>query len=87
MEQARKPGTRPRGDRAAISMRVPIDQRAIYEARAAELGIPLSSWAAIKLAEAEGLPIPDYVADEIRKAEEKRRHEDELEELQMPRSA
>lgn len=85
--QRRKPGTRPRGDRAAISLRVPKDQRAIYEQRAAELGIPLSSWVAIKLAEAEGLDVPAYVQEEIRKAALLREITASQEELPLARSA
>lgn len=87
VQQRRKPGTRPRGDRAAISLRVPVDQRAVYEERASELGIPLSSWVAIKLAEAEGLPVPDYVQEEIRKAALQRQFAAGQEELPLARSA
>lgn len=86
-QQRRKPGTRPRGQRTAISVRVPVDQRSIYEERAAELGIPLSSWVTIKLAEAEGLEVPDYVQEEIRRAARRRQYESEQEELPLARTA
>lgn len=87
VQQRRKPGTRPRGDRGAISVRVPVDQRSIYEELAAELGIPLSSWVAKQLAEAQGLEIPDYIQEEIRKATLRRQFESGQEELPLARSA
>lgn len=85
MDQGRKRGMPSRGERSAISIRVPIDQRAVFEERAAALGIPLSSWSAIVLAEAAGLPIPDYVEKEIRKAAARRAIEEGQEELPLAR--
>ena len=67
-------------------MRVPVDQRTVYEEQAAALGIPLSSWVALKLAEAQKLPIPDYVQEEIRKAQARRALEAGQEELPLARA-
>lgn len=86
-EQRRKPGTRPRGERANITVRVPVDQHEVYSAHAAELGIPIGSYVALTLAKIEGLPIPDYIEEEIRKAASRRAHEAEQEELPLARSA
>lgn len=76
----------PRGERSAISIRVPVDQRAVYEEQAAALGIPLSSWTAIVLAESVGLPIPDYVEKEIHKAAARRALQEGQEELPLART-
>ena len=54
-----------RGDRSNVTVRVPVEHRAVYEARADELGIALGSWIALKLAEAEGLEVPDYLKREL----------------------
>lgn len=68
-------------------MRVPAEQAEIYRQRADELGIPLSSWVALVLAQRENLVIPDYVQDEINKAERERAVEATRQEFDMPRSA
>lgn len=71
-------------------MRIPGDHADTYKHRADTLGIPLSSWITLALAEHEGLPIPDYVQKEIRKAAEERAAraaEQEIDMLDMPRSA
>lgn len=86
-EQRRKPGTRPRGDRASLIVRTPVEQHEIYLAHANELGIPLGSWVALTLAKAEGLPVPEYIEEEIRKAASRRAQEAEQEELPLARSA
>lgn len=67
-ETPKRGGQPSRGDRSNVTVRVPTEHRAVYEARAAELGIPLGSWVAIKLAEAEGLEVPDYIEREIARA-------------------
>ncbi|MCE7483552.1 MULTISPECIES: hypothetical protein [Microbacterium] len=85
----RRRGTRPRGKRTAITVRVPDDQYEQYSRDADALGIPIGSWAAIQLAASKGLEIPEYINQEIRKAAE-RRHAEETahaEELPMLRSA
>lgn len=64
----RRRGTRPRGSRTAITVRVPDDQYEQVLRDADALGIPIGSWAAIQLAASKGLEIPDYINEEIRKA-------------------
>lgn len=61
MPERRKPGPKPRGDRGTVASRVPVDQKAFYEERAAEAGLPLSDYVAVLLAQAHGLPVPDYI--------------------------
>jgi len=68
----RKPGTRPKGPREPITTRVPTPHHHVFEARAKELGISVSSWVALKLAEVEDLPIPDFVQLDLDKARAKR---------------
>lgn len=68
-------------------MRIPGDQAEIYRGRAEELGIPLSSWIALALAEHENLDVPSYVRDEIKKATIERAVRVMEQELDMPRSA
>ena len=87
--EPRRRGTRPRGKRTAITVRVPDDQYELYSREADELGIPIGSWAAIQLAHAQGLEIPQYITEEIRKATERRSVQDHAhaEELPMLRSA
>ncbi len=68
-------------------MRIPGDQAEIYRGRAEELGIPLSSWIALALAEHENLDIPSYVRAEIKKATIERAVRAMEQELDMPRSA
>ena len=59
MARGRKPGTRPKGERSAITVRVPIDHKAVYdEARG---GMPLSDYLALVLARAHELAEPSYV--------------------------
>lgn len=82
-------GTRPRGNRTAITVRVPDEQYAEYASQAEELGIPIGSWAAIVLARSQGLEVPEYIRTEIRKAKERRLADEasRAEELAMPKSA
>jgi hypothetical protein len=77
----------PRGERAAFTVRFPVAQNAVYEERAAELGIPIGSWVALRLAQVEGLPVPAYIEEEIKRAESKRAHEAEQGEFPLARSA
>jgi len=76
-----------RGERHPHTVRIPVTQNAHYEERAETLGIPIGSWIVLKLAESEGLPVPDYIQKELRKAEAERAAEAEREELPMARSA
>ena len=86
-EQARRRGPQPRGDRVGVTMRIPGDQAEAYKRRANALGIPLSSWITLALAEHEGLSVPDYVQAEISKSARKRAGRATEQELDMPRSA
>jgi len=57
-----KPGTRPKGDRRAITVRVPVDQWEEFDAARRIAGYSsLSDYVAALLAEQHGLPVPDYV--------------------------
>lgn len=79
----RKRGTRPRGNRSAITVRVPDDQYEIYAKEAATLGIPIGSWVAIQLAQTKHLDIPPYITAEIVKAEERRKADEREKERDM----
>lgn len=68
-------------------MRIPDEHAEIYKQRAEDLGIPLSSWIALTLAEHESLPIPGYVREEILKAKRERLLVAMELELDMPQSA
>ena len=60
-------GRRHLGERGYVPVRPPIDQKQVYSERADALGISLGSWAVMRLAQAEGLPVPDYIQDELAK--------------------
>lgn len=57
----RKPGQQPKGDRAAITVRVPRDHYDVIFAAAQAAGLSLSDYVTVILAEQHGLPVPDYV--------------------------
>ena len=86
-QSGRRRGPEPRGDRVGVTMRIPGDQAEVYRSRAEELGIPLSSWIALALAEHEQLDVPSYVRSEIKKATIERAVRALEEELDMPQSA
>jgi hypothetical protein len=88
-EAPRRRGTRPRGSRTAITVRVPDEQYARYAREAEKLGIPIGSWAAIVLAESQHFEIPQYIKTEISKAAERRNADQRThaEELPLPKSA
>lgn len=86
-ETTRRRGPQPRGERVGVTMRLPDEHAEIYKHRADELGIPLSSWIALALAEHENLNVPGYVQDEIKKATRKRILASLELELDMPKSA
>ncbi len=61
MESRRKPGTRPKGDRRAITVRVPTGHHPVYESAAAAAGYDnLSDYVNALLAEHHGLAVPAY---------------------------
>ena len=89
-QQVRRRGPQPKGDRVGITMRLPGNHAGTYRQRADQLGISLSSWIAMALAEYEGLQVPDYVQKEIRKAADERaarEREQEIDMLDMPKTA
>lgn len=77
----------PRGPRVSTTARFPEEHGDVFKARADALGIPLSSWITLALSEHERLAVPDYIRDELRKAEQQRRTRESEQELDMPRSA
>ena len=68
-------------------MRIPDEQAEVYKGRADALGIPLSSWITLALAEHEGLSVPEYVQADINKAARERAIRAMEMELDMPRTA
>ena len=61
MEPRRKPGTRPKGERRAITVRVPAEQRPVYERAATAAGYDnLSDYVTALLAEHHSLAVPAY---------------------------
>jgi len=70
----RRPGTPPKGDRSAITVRVPRSHRSVYEQAAAQQGLPLSDYIGVLLARAHELQDPDYVH---------RGHHEDQEELRL----
>ncbi len=72
MSIAGGPGRKHLGERGYVPVRPPINQKLVYEERARSMGISLGSWAVMRLAEAENLPVPEYIQDEIARAEARR---------------
>ncbi len=54
-------GPQPKGDRSAITVRIPKTHRALYERAAVEAGVPLGDYIALALARAHQLEDPEYV--------------------------
>jgi hypothetical protein len=75
MVDERKPGHRDRGKRRQLLSRVPDDQYEIYEAEAHKLGIPIGSYNTMRMAELHKLPVPKYILDELKRAQERREAE------------
>ena len=84
---ANKPGRRSYGPRATRTVRYPQAYDPVLERLAEDAGFPLSSWLALAVSQQAGLEIPDYVKDELRKAEQERAIRATEQELDMPRSA
>lgn len=68
MPDNRGRGRPSRGARKGVVARVPEDHYAVYNAEAAQLGIPIGSWATMQLAKLYNLPVPQYVLEEIEDA-------------------
>ena len=56
-----KRGRKPKGQREAISAKVPTDHKPIYEEAADAAGIPLCDYVAVVMAKHHGLPAPTYL--------------------------
>lgn len=54
-------GRKPKGNRSAISCRVPADQKPVLEEAARRRGMFLGDYVAMILAEHHDLPVPDYL--------------------------
>ena len=58
----RKPGPKPKGDRSAITVRVPSEHARVYEEAAREAGFQsLSDYLCAHLAQGHGLAQPEYL--------------------------
>lgn len=61
MESRAKPGTQPKGDRRAITVRVPRSHWDIFDAARKQAGYrSLSDYITVLLAEHHGLDVPSY---------------------------
>lgn len=60
-EARRKPGPRSKGSRYQQTIRVPVDQFAVYQAQAREAGLDVGDYVVARLAEAHELPVPSYI--------------------------
>lgn len=61
MDSRRKPGTRPKGHRKAITVRVPEDQHEVIKQAAAAAGYGnMCDYLAALLAQHHGLAVPSY---------------------------
>ena len=79
-------GRRSYGERSPVSSRPPEDDKAVWQKSADELGIALGSYVILVVNEKNNLPIPDFVLDEIEKAQ-KVRELSMLEGLRMQRAS
>lgn len=63
-----KPGPKPKGGhepRAQLTLRLPASQAATYKSAAARLGLPVGDYIAARMAQADGLPLPEYITDQL----------------------
>lgn len=56
-----KPGNPGKGDRAAITVRVPLEHKSRYAAEAARLGMPISDYLALQMAKTHDLDTPTHL--------------------------
>lgn len=61
MQSVLMAGRKPKGNRAAVSTKVPAEYKPILEAEAARRGMPMCDLMAVLAAEALGLPEPTYL--------------------------
>jgi hypothetical protein len=78
MAERRRPGPVPKGARKQFTVRALEDHVPVYEAAAAEAGIPLGDYIAGVLARAHGLPEPTYIHRPSRSDRRPRRGQEEL---------
>jgi len=55
------PGRKPKGDRVSIGGKIPSSLKPILEDAADEMGLPLTDYLAVVLAEYHGQPAPTYL--------------------------
>lgn len=56
-----RPGRKPRGERSAITVRLPVDHRSVYQNEADAQGLGLGDYIMLKLAESHDLEEPAYM--------------------------
>ena len=79
-------GRRSYGERSAATSRPPQDDKAVWLEHANALGVSLGSWLIIVANKETGLELPDFVEEELDKAEALKNHP-KLEELPMQRAS
>lgn len=62
LERAKR-GRKPKGVREQIGVRVPVEQKALYEEAARAAGLPLGDYVAIILAQHHDLDLPSYLLE------------------------
>lgn len=80
-EQRRKPGRKPRGPRKQFPIRVPSEQFMLYKRQAEAEGIPIGDYIVAALARAHQLPEPEYVTQS---REQARKQYQEVKEGHLP---
>ncbi|PPG77508.1 hypothetical protein C5D98_15100 [Rathayibacter rathayi] len=85
-EPERKSGRKSFGERFVVSSRPPVDDKAAWQRHADELGVSLGNFVILTVNAALGLEIPDFVQEELDKAEALR-NQPKLEGLRMQRAS
>jgi len=57
----KRPGPKGKGDRSAITLRVPSSHKSRYAAEAQRLGLPVSDYLALRLAQVHDLSAPGHL--------------------------
>lgn len=65
-----KPGPKPKGVRSAVTCRVPVEHRDVYEQRAEQAGLPLGDYVMLCLAKLHELDEPEYIHRERNRYQE-----------------
>lgn len=74
-ESTPRPGRKSKGERGFISVRPPVGHLAVYQERAESMGLSLSDYVVLALAQSHDLPVPDYIIEELEKVRTKREAE------------